>query len=94
MTNHSIGPNDERETGIMQKRWDDKFDKLDQDYDKFRKYFDKNRTCKCQDVDDCRHFDSALRIFDKKLDELDELNVQIFGRVYQRIIKPALEKTK
>ena len=87
MASHSIGPNDEY-VGIMQKRWDDK---LQEDYDKFREYFDKNRTCKCKDVDDCRHFDSALRIFDKKL---DELNVKIFGRVYQRIIKPALEETK
>lgn len=82
------------ETERIQKKWDDKFDELEEEFDKFREYFDKNRTCDCKDVDDCRHFDRALKIFDKKLDELDDLNVKIFGRIYEETIKPALEKSK
>lgn len=85
---------DKVETEKMQKKWDNEFDKLEKDYDKFREYFDKNRTCNCKDVDDCRHFDNALKIFDKKLDELDDLNLKIFGRIYEETIKPALEKAK
>lgn len=80
------------ETDNMAKKWDDEYDKLEEDYDKFCKYFDKNRTCDCKDVNDCRHFDRALRIFDKKLDDLDDLNLKIFGRVYEETIKPALRK--
>jgi len=85
---------DKVETERTQKKWDNEFDKLEKDYDKFREYFDKTRTCNCKDVDDCRHFDSALKIFDKKLDELDDLNLKIFGRIYEETIKPALEKAK
>ena len=82
------------DTELMQKKWDDKFDKLEKDYDKFEEYFDKNRTCKCTVVTDCRHFDRALNIFNKRLDELDNLNLKIFGRVYEETIKPALNREK
>jgi|APSaa5957512535_1039671.scaffolds.fasta_scaffold139595_1 hypothetical protein len=74
----------------LQYKWDEKFDKLDTAFDSFREYFDKNRKCKCKDVDDCRHFDRAMKIFDEKLDELDDLNLKIFGKVYEEIIKPQL----
>ena len=78
----------------MAKKWDNEYDKMEEDYDKFCKYFDKNRICDCKDVNDCRHFDRALSIFDKKLDDLDDLNLKIFGRVYEETIKPVLRKQK
>lgn len=82
---------DRDETKQLQKEWDNKQDKIEEDFDKFVLYFDKHRTCTCKSVDDCRHFDRALKIFDKQLDELGELYLKIFGRVYQETIKPALE---
>ena len=82
------------ETDNMTKKWNNEFDKLEEDYDKFCKYFDKHRTCNCKDVNDCRHFDRALKIFDRRLDDLDDLNLKNFGRVYEETIKPALRKSK
>ena len=78
------------ETDDMIKKWDCEFDKIEEDYDKFSKYFDKHRRCNCKDVNDCKHFDRALKIFDKKLDDLDDLDLKIFGQVYNEVIKPAL----
>lgn len=75
----------------MQEQWDKEFEKIEEDYDKFHEYFNKNRKCKCSDVNDCRHFDKAIKIFDKRLDELDDLNLKIFGRVYEETIKPNLD---
>lgn len=75
-----------------QSEWDEKFDKLEKDFDNFRLYFDKHRTCKCKDVDDCRHFDKAIQIFDKQLSELDQINLKLFGLTYQKVWNPILER--
>ena len=76
---------------VLEEQWDKDFDKIEEDYDKFSAYFDKHRKCACVDVNDCRHFDRALKIFDKKLDALDDLQLKMDGIRYEEIIKPALE---
>lgn len=55
----------------MRDKWRQDAEKLDRDYYALRAYFDKHRKCSCCYVDECKHFDRALRrVLGERADEL------------------------
>lgn len=65
------------ETELRHKKWEKEFDNLEENLDSFRKYYNHTKKCKC-DIDDCRHFDSAMnKVFSKRIDELWNLRLQV-----------------
>jgi len=50
--------NDSFETEFMEEKWQKEFEAVEEGFDKFREFFDKNRSCKCESVDECKHFES------------------------------------
>ena len=41
------------ETEFMEERWQKDFDKLEDDFDSFRNYYNQNKKCEC-DIDECK----------------------------------------
>lgn len=50
------------ETDFQEERWQKDYDNLKKEHESFIRYFDKNRTCRC-DIDICRH----LQKIEKKM---------------------------
>ena len=51
-------------------KWRRDYEKLDDDYDALRAYFDKHRKCSCE-IDECKHFELAAdRVLSERMDEL------------------------
>lgn len=85
--------NDSFETEFMEEKWQKEFEAVEEGFDKFREFFDKNRSCKCESVDECKHFDKALtKVLGKKVDDLWDLRLQIGSRTYRESIEPILKK--
>ena len=69
--------NDEMETELMHKRWKTEFDKLEEDLDRFRDYYNKTKKCKCH-IDECKHHEKAMNdVFKTRTDELWNLRLQV-----------------
>ena len=65
------------------KNWEDRFDKLENDFDSFRDYFDRNKKCQCH-IDECQHFDNALEnVLGERTDNLFQLRLDIGFKRYR-----------
>lgn len=74
--------NDCFETEFMEEKWQKNFDKLEDDFDSFRDYYNQNKKCKC-DIDECKHFDKALvQVLGDRANNLCNLRLQIGFRTY------------
>jgi len=77
--------NDEMETEIMHEKWEKEFDKLEDDLDSFRNYYNKTKKCKC-DIDVCKHYKRAKNeVFTKRVDEIWNSRLQIGFRTLNSI---------
>ena len=68
---------DEAKTEHAQTKWGNEFDKLEDDLEKFREYFNKTKKCNC-DIDECIHHEKAMNeVFGNRVDELWNQKLQI-----------------
>ena len=68
---------DEARIERAQTKWESEFDKLEDDLERFREYYNKTKKCNC-DIDECVHHEKAMNeVFGKKVDELWNLKLQV-----------------
>ncbi len=76
---------DEIETEMMHKKWEAEFDRLDNDLESFRHYYNKTKKCKCG-IDVCKHYQKAKNeVFEKRVNELWNLRLQVGFRALDSI---------
>ena len=65
------------ETELMQKKWEKEFNKLDEDLESFRNYYNNLKKCKCG-IDECKHYEKTMnKVFGMRIDELWNLRLQV-----------------
>jgi len=73
------------ETELMQNKWEKEFDKLEEDLESFRDYYNHVKKCKC-DIDECKHFEIALNNnFKNRIEELWNLRLQVGFRTVNSV---------
>lgn len=78
----------------MEKKWQKEFDILEDDFDRFRDYYNEIKKCDC-DIDECKHFDKALtKVLGKRTDDLWNSRLQIGFKTYEEFIGSVLKKEK
>lgn len=71
-------------------QWKSKFDKLENDIESFRDYFNQTKNCRCS-IESCKHFKKARnQVFGERIDYLYNLRMQISFQTYKKIIKPII----
>lgn len=74
------------ETEFMEEKWEKEFDKLEEDLDRFRDYYNKTKKCKCL-IENCSHFKKERhKIFGDKIDYLYNLRMQIGFQTYTETV--------
>lgn len=48
---------------LMRKKWNDDYAQLTKEREVFRKYFDKNRKCRCK-IESCRHYKKCEKVLE------------------------------
>lgn len=67
--------------------WQNEFEKLENDFDSFRDYFNQHKKCGCP-IDECEHFDKALvDVLGKRTNNLCTSRFNIGLTTYYEIIK-------
>ena len=62
--------------------WQEDFNKLEDDFDLFLDYFNKNKTCKC-DINECEHFDQALvKVLGKRTNDIFQSRLNLGINTY------------